>query len=250
MEGQKMIYVAAPFWHPDPKVRKDRRQKTILYSMRLTRQGLLNYSPLLYSERYEKTDVPERYWLEHGLRMVDACDTVRVLCLPGWDESGGIAGEVARAEEQGKTVEYVYQYKRLAFCGSRTLAGEGVRERIHQAITEHQPEMVVTHGEPGGVCTLAQEVSRELGVPLKTHFLRLERAAGKFHHRSRAVFEDCDYCVFYHDGVSTGTNNELQLARDMGILHEYHRLDPEQETEARGGADLLLDTSDLGRLEL
>jgi hypothetical protein len=222
VEENKMYYIAAPYWHPSEQVRNERRNQVIAYSMMLTRRGILNYSPLLYTERFKKTAVPESFWLEHGLRMVDACDVVRVLCLDGWKDSSGIAGEVKRAESQGKKVEYVERYKRLAFCGSRTCNDQHTIDLIHQAIEMHQPETIITHGEPEGVCTLAQKVAKELGLPLKVHFLQLKRAAGKFHHRSRAVFEDCDYCVFIHDGVSTGCSNEIEMAKKMGIAYEYH----------------------------
>lgn len=222
MKSKIMYYIAAPYWHSSEQVRSDRRNQVIAYSMMLTRRGILNYSPLLYTERFKKTAVPEQYWIEHGIRMVDACDVVRVMCLDGWRESAGIAGEVERAESQGKPVEYVEQYKRLAFCGSRTCNDQQSKDIIYRAIEMHQPEVVVTHGEPEGVCTIAQQVARELGLPLKVHFLQLKRAAGKFHHRSVAVFNDCDHCVFIHDGVSTGCSNELELAKKMDISHEYH----------------------------
>jgi len=217
-----MYYIAAPYWHESEKVRAERRDKTIAYSMMLTRRGILNYAPMIYSDKFKKTEVPEQYWLEHGLRMVDACDIVRVLCLDGWRESSGVANEVERAEKQGKPVEYIERYKRLAFCGSRTCNDRMTVNLIHEAIEAHQPEMIVTHGEPGGVCTLAQQVAKELGLPLKVHHLELKRGKGKFEHRSKAVFNDCAYCVFIHDGVSTGCNNELELAKKMGIPYEYH----------------------------
>lgn len=232
MDDKTMYYIAAPYWHESEQVRNERRNQVIAYSMMLTRRGVLNYSPLLYTERFKKTAVPESFWLEHGKRMVDACDVVRVLCLDGWQESSGIAGEVERAEGQGKPIEYVERHKRLAFCGSRACNDQRTVDLIYQAIEMHQPEMIITHGEPEGVCTLAQKAAREQGLPLKVHFLQLKRAAGKFHHRSVAVFNDCDYCVFIHDGVSTGCSNELKLAKKMGIPYEYHRYQPgESETE-------------------
>ncbi len=217
-----MYYIAAPYWHASEAVRNERRNQVIAYSMMLTRQGILNYSPLLYSDKFKKTAVSEGYWLEHGLRMVDACDIVRVLCLDGWNESGGIKGEIERAEAQGKKIEYVERYKRLAFCGSRVCNDEHTVSLIESAIEKHDPEMIVTHGEPEGVCTLAQQAARKFGLPLKVHYLQLKRAAGKFHHRSRKVFEDCDFCVFIHDGVSTGCSNELKMAKEMSIPYEYH----------------------------
>lgn len=47
-------------------------------------------------------------------------------------------------------------------------------------------------------------------------------AAGKYHHRSVAVLSECDYCLFIHDGVSSGTINEYKLAIKLHVKHEYH----------------------------
>ncbi len=223
-ESTEMIYIAAPYWHEDETVRDYRRQKAIEYSTTLTKRGIMNYSPLLYTERFNKTRVKERYWIEHGRRMVEACDVVRVLCLDGWQESSGVAGEIEVARRSGKKVEYIEECVSLAFCGSRSLGDKKVKEIIDMEIERHRPEMIVTHGEPAGVCALARAVCQERGIPLKAHYLQLKKAAGKFHHRSVAVFNDCDFCVFIHDGVSKGCHNELELARKMDIPHTYYLL--------------------------
>lgn len=240
-----MYYIAVPYWHNSEVVREERRQAAIAYSMMLTRNGVLNYSPLLYTERFKKTAVPEQYWVEHGIKMVDACDVVRVLCLDGWRESNGIQGEISRAQAQGKPIEYIEQFKRLAFCGSRACNDARARNMVYQEIEKHNPELIVTHGEPAGVCTIAQEAARDLGLPLKVHFLQVKRAAGKFHHRSRAVFDDCDYCVFIHDGESVGCKNELELAKKMRIPYTYHVLDMNKDASQD---DRVLDATPIGEL--
>lgn len=220
-----MIFVACPFWSDDEEVREGRRQKAIAYSMMLVRQGVLNYCPLLYSERFKKTKVPESYWLNHDLCMLKSCDVVHVLCFPGWEESKGVKKEIQAAEELGKKVEYIKQYNRIAFCGSRSLSDDRVREIVRSVIREHQPEVVITAGEPGGVCAVTQEVCRETGVSLTLHFLQHQKAAGRFHYRTIKEFNDCNFCVFIHDGKSKGTANELALAKKMGIQYEYYHLD-------------------------
>lgn len=222
--SDKMIYVAAPFWHDSEDVREERRKKAISYSFKLTERGILNYSPLLYSEKYRKTKTPESYWLKHGRKMVDTCDALHVLCLSGWRESAGIKGEIARAKERGIQVKYITQCERLAFCGSRTCNGEKTREVIQNAIDEYRPGTIVTHGEPAGACTIAQELARECGVSLKLHFLQKKYAGGKFERRSKDVFIDSDFCVFVHDGKSKGCSNELEMAKKMGVPYKYYRV--------------------------
>lgn len=67
---QVMYYIAAPFWHESEQVRNERRNQVIAYSMMLTRRGILNYSPLLYTERFKKNcgagAVLAESWLTYG----------------------------------------------------------------------------------------------------------------------------------------------------------------------------------------
>lgn len=101
-----MIYIACPYWHHDPAVRSSRRNAAMAYADSLTRAGVLNYSPLTYTERYAGEDIPEGYWIRHGLEMVKACDEVHVICLPGWEESRGIKGELRAARENNLKIIY------------------------------------------------------------------------------------------------------------------------------------------------
>ena len=101
-----MIYIACPYWHPAPEVRSYRRKIAVSYADMLTRAGVLNYSPLTYTERYANEDIPEDYWIRHGLEMVKACDEMHILCMPGWEESRGIKGELRAARENNLKVMY------------------------------------------------------------------------------------------------------------------------------------------------
>lgn len=225
MTNKCMVYVCCPYWHEDESVRNYRRRKAIEYSTVLVKKGVPCYSPLLYTERFKNDNTKEGYWIEHGRRMLDACDEVRVLCLDGWEESNGVKGEIQRAEELGLEIKYIEKHSRLSFHGSRTLVDSKTRRVILTEIEKHQPETIVTHGEPEGACALAREISRKEGIPLKLHHLQHKYLAGQFHHRSVAVLEDCDHAIFLHDGISQGCSNELVLARKMGIPYTYYVLE-------------------------
>ena len=185
-----MIYIACPYWNDSEDIRKYRRKKAIEYSIVLIKQGFLVYSPLLYTERFEKDNTKEGYWLRHGIEMVKGCDEMRVLCLAGWEQSGGVQGEIKKAEELNLKIKYIEKHVHLSFHGSRTLEDAKTRKVIETEIEKHQPEIIVTHGEPGGVCRLVKKITREQGIPLKLHHLQVKKAAGKFHHRSCAVIND------------------------------------------------------------
>lgn len=220
-----MIYLAAPYWSPDPGTRDMRRRQVIEYGDRLfNRERALFYSPLLYSERYKDATTQEGYWLRHGEHMVGNCTEIRVLCLPGWEESGGIKREIAAAEKHGIPVVMIEKYARISYHGSRGITKSQIRDIFMDVMKRHRVETVVTHGEAGGACEAVRSLAMDEGLHLELHHLQKWRCAGAFHWRSTAVLENSEKAIFFHDGKSKGTANELKLARKMGVAYEYYLL--------------------------
>ena len=102
---------------------------------------------------------------------------------------------------------------RLSIHGSRSLGDERVKIIILETIEKYKPSVIVTHGEPDGVCSVARDVCREFAIPLKLHYLNFKYLKGAFEHRSIEVINDCTHCLFIHDGESKGTSNEMVLAK-------------------------------------
>jgi hypothetical protein len=219
-----MVYIAAPYWHDDENIRNYRRRKAIEYSELLFRKGILFYSPLLYSERFAKNKTKENYWVQHGIQMVSACQEMRVLCLDGWEDSNGIKGEIAKAESLKIPIKYIEKHSRISFHGSRSLSLSQCKPIILSEIEKHQPDTIVTHGEPSGACGYVRQIAREEGIALKLHHLQHHRLAGQFHWRSTAVLDDSEHAIFLHDGISQGTTNELALSKKLGVPFTYYRL--------------------------
>ena len=247
IDKTKFIYVACPYWHNSEKIRQERRKAANDYSYFLTVRGFLNYSPLSYTEKYEGKKMMEGYWIEHGLRMVDACNEMHVLTLHGWRDSSGLSGEIAKAKKLRHKILYVRKSHRLGFCGSRSLEKYEriTRAAIRDALFVHQPDVVVTHGEPRGVCTLARLVAknRKFGLPVRLYHLDHRTGTAMYKLRTKAVLADCDFCVFLHDGVSDGTMNELYDCIDAGIPFSYHVfengefVDRTDEVDVSGGGE-------------
>jgi len=242
----RMVYIAVPFWHENETVRNYRRRKAIEYSGRLFHKSVPFYSPLLYSEHFKEKKATEGYWIKHGLRMVDVCDVMHVLCLDGWDTSEGIKGEISRAEARGAEVLSITKHTRLSFHGSRTLSLKQCKPVVLASFERHLPETVVTHGEPEGPCRFAQQLARENGIALKLHHLQHWRQKGQFYWRSRSVLEDSEHAIFLHDGISQGTANELQMAKQMGVAYTYFCLDEkgvlrESQKETQDARDFSLE---------
>lgn len=221
---ERLVYVAAPYFHDDESVRNYRRRKAIEYSETLFRRGINFYSPLLFSEKFAKNTAREGYWLNHGKMMVKACTEIHVLCLEGWEKSGGIKGEIEVAQEIGIEIKYIERHTRLSFHGSRSLTYEQCEPVLIKEFEESLPEVVVTHGEPAGACNHVRTFCKNNGIPLKLHFLQQYRLKGAFHWRSLVVLEDSEMAIFLHDGVSDGTKNEFELAKKIGKPFRYYRL--------------------------
>jgi hypothetical protein len=117
---------------------------------------------------------------------------------------------------------------KLAFQGSRSLKnrkGE-VLKIIEAEIKKHKPEIIITSGEPDGVCRIAQLYCRQNKITLKLYYASFRKhARGAWHHRSKAIIGEADYIIFIHDGKSRGTRNELKMAIKFGKLYKYYRLD-------------------------
>ena len=114
----------------------------------------------------------------------------------------------------------------LSFSGSRTLDYNEVREIIRKEIKKHKPKIVVTHGEPAGVCQLVKEECRRLSVPLLLFFLNVKKnGRGCYAHRTVELMKYSSYAIFIYDGESKGTKNEMEIAEKMKIPYTYHKVE-------------------------
>lgn len=105
-----LVYLASPYTHPDRKVRQERADGAAEAFAHLMREGILVYSPIASTHHVaEKHALPGdwAFWKTHCHRMIDACDSVMVLTLPGHDASVGVREEIRYARETGKTVAFL-----------------------------------------------------------------------------------------------------------------------------------------------
>ena len=105
-----MIYVAAPYSHPDPAIRTQRFEVVTLYTAQLLKSGLFAYSPLTHThplqlalQRFGVEDYP---WLTLDEKFMEICTGCHILCLPGWDASKGVAYELAYFKARNVPVHY------------------------------------------------------------------------------------------------------------------------------------------------
>jgi len=105
-----LTYLACPYTHPDAEARAARFAAANRVAAVLMRRGEMVFSPISHTHPIaEAGDLPkgwdfwrafDRAYLEHSKRVV-------VLCIDGWRESVGIAGELEIAAELGLPASYI-----------------------------------------------------------------------------------------------------------------------------------------------
>lgn len=108
-----LIYVASPYAQF-----KENKEFAVdvcceyVYVMALA--GVKCYSPLAHGYKVYEREVsgiglglPDKFWYNHGLRMLGCCSELHVLTIPGWRDSEGIKMEIKYAEENDIQTVYV-----------------------------------------------------------------------------------------------------------------------------------------------
>ena len=104
-----LVYLAAPYSHPDVMVRANRFRLINRFASALIRSGVKVFSPISHSVPIcEAGDLRTDwgFWREYDLAMLRRCEWMIVLKLDGWRESEGLEAEVTFADLLGIPVSY------------------------------------------------------------------------------------------------------------------------------------------------
>lgn len=106
-----IYYLASPFTHADKEIESKRHHKAVVAVGMLLKIGMLAYSPIVHN-------VPVSYvagmggtwgdWQEYDLAMLNRCDELLVLGIPGWEDSIGVRAEVKQAASVGKPIHLLH----------------------------------------------------------------------------------------------------------------------------------------------
>lgn len=107
-----MIFLASPYRDPEPHVRQWRYEQACLFCAThlmfdLQRRPL--YSPIVHTHPLAELNPllhkkDTAYWMAQHRPMLEICDELWVLGLPGWRESEGVAGEIELVKGFGRAV--------------------------------------------------------------------------------------------------------------------------------------------------
>lgn len=104
-----IAYLACPYSHPDPKVKKERHTTVNRVTFHLMQKGILVYSPLTHNIPIDSLGIHGDWmtWKDFDHKMLSRCDRLLVLKLPGWESSKGVAAEIEQANQLGLPIEWM-----------------------------------------------------------------------------------------------------------------------------------------------
>lgn len=105
-----LVYLATPYSHKDPEVRRQRVQLVTKVAAELTAQGICVFSPITHNDPLVATaKLPTGwdFWREHDSAFLRRCARLIVLQLPGWETSQGVTAEIELAKELGIPIDYI-----------------------------------------------------------------------------------------------------------------------------------------------
>lgn len=106
---KELIYIAAPYSHPNSEVREGRLRMVSYYAFTLHKKGIFAYSPLTHDINLAKFGMGDNFadWEEFDLLMLSKCDKLYVLKFPGWEDSVGVTAEIKKAKELKIPIEEI-----------------------------------------------------------------------------------------------------------------------------------------------
>jgi hypothetical protein len=104
-----MIYLAAPYSHPDPAVRKSRIDTFYKYDAILSKQGEFVVSPLNKAETSSRYGLPDdwEFWKNYSYELLSVCSKLVVLKIDGWATSVGVTAEIEYCVRNLIPIQYV-----------------------------------------------------------------------------------------------------------------------------------------------
>jgi hypothetical protein len=105
-----MIYLASPYTHQDPAVMEQRFDAACRAAGKLMAEGHVVFSPIAHTHPIAvRCELPRGwdFWKRFDMEFIVASRKLIVLMIDGWDESKGVAAEIAMATAGGILVEYM-----------------------------------------------------------------------------------------------------------------------------------------------
>ncbi len=168
-----LIYLAAPYSHPDPAVIAGRMSAFDALAAQMLLDGDHVVSPLLFHSLLGQHKVPGNwdFFEAYSLGLLDRCNQIVVIPLAGWSDSVGVQAEIEYARLSGLSLSFL-----SAPPGSYT---DGVVRALSEEFPHLSPETI-------------RRVYQGADTILDTARSRLQAAQQRISDNSRAVNEAQD----------------------------------------------------------
>jgi hypothetical protein len=104
-----VIYLGCPYSHPSRETRSDREEIATVVAARIAQAGYAVFSPITHGPALANhlpmgVSHSHHFWMAQCLPILERCDMLFILPLPGWRNSRGLSEEIALAYSAGKPV--------------------------------------------------------------------------------------------------------------------------------------------------
>lgn len=116
-----LVYLASPYSHPDPAVRKERFHKAAKMAALLMGRKLNVFSAVCHCHPIAVEgglQMDWSYWKSFDTVMLSRCQAMYVLMIDGWKQSEGIKAEIAIAKGFQIPIYYIEESGRILFLHS------------------------------------------------------------------------------------------------------------------------------------
>jgi len=103
----QFIYLAGPYSHDLPSMRENRYLAHKQCLTKMMNEGDKVFAPIVQGHLLDLNHWGGAEWLGFDLPILDRCDLLAVLTIPGWDKSWGVDKEITRAKETNKPIVYL-----------------------------------------------------------------------------------------------------------------------------------------------
>lgn len=109
-----MIYLACPYSHDDPEVRRMRFDAANTMAAILLKKGDMVFSPLshthpiLCDKKAEGISHGWDFWAEFDTKILSVCRILYVIMIDGWKQSKGVIAEIGIAKGLGLPIRGIY----------------------------------------------------------------------------------------------------------------------------------------------
>ena len=109
----EVIYLACPYTHPDPMIRRHRFEAATAVAADLIRSGRIVFSPITMTHPIDmvlagaSNTLGSDYWVAFDEAFMEMCSEMVVIQLDGWDRSSGIQREIAFFTDRKKPIRYM-----------------------------------------------------------------------------------------------------------------------------------------------